>query len=46
LYAVEGFSKDEVARIAGVSPETVPGVVDKVRAELRRALQTGSNKAA
>jgi RNA polymerase sigma factor (sigma-70 family) len=46
LYAVEGFSKDEVAKIADVSPEMVPEIVEQVRAEVRRALQGGSKEAA
>lgn len=44
LYAVEG--KDEVTKIADVSPEIVPKIVEPVRAEVKRALQSGSKEAA
>jgi RNA polymerase sigma factor (sigma-70 family) len=39
LSAVEGFSDDEVARIAHVSPEQVPRIVQNVRAEILRHLK-------
>ncbi len=39
LSAVEGFSDDEVARIANVSPEQVPRIVENVRAEVLRQLK-------
>ncbi len=39
LSAVEGFRDEEVARIANVSPEQVPRIVQDVRAEVLRHLK-------
>jgi RNA polymerase sigma factor (sigma-70 family) len=39
LSAVEAFCDDEVARIANVSPEEVPRIVQDVRAEVLRHLK-------
>lgn len=39
LSAVEGFSNDAVAKIAGVRPGEVPQIVQKVKEEVRRALE-------
>jgi RNA polymerase sigma factor (sigma-70 family) len=39
LFAIEGFSKDAVARISGVSPEEVPRIVERVRAQVLREIQ-------
>jgi RNA polymerase sigma factor (sigma-70 family) len=40
LFAIEGFSKDAVARISGVSPEEVPRIVERVRAQVVREIQS------
>jgi RNA polymerase sigma factor (sigma-70 family) len=39
LFAVEGFPKETVARIANVLPDDVPRIVQSVRAEILRQLQ-------
>lgn len=39
LFAVEGFPKEAVARIANVSPDEVPRIVQKVRAEILHQLR-------
>ncbi len=39
LFAVEGFPKETVARIANVLPDDVPRIVQNVRAEILRQLQ-------
>lgn len=39
LFAVEGFPKEAVAKIANVSPDQVPGIVQKVRSEILHHLQ-------
>lgn len=39
LFAIEGFPKETVARIANVSPDDVPRIVQNVRAEILRRLQ-------
>lgn len=40
LSAIEGFSNDQVAKIAGVRPDEVPKIVEKVKAEVRRQLES------
>ena len=39
LFAVEGFPKETVAKIANVSPADVPRIVQEVRADILRQLQ-------
>jgi RNA polymerase sigma factor (sigma-70 family) len=39
FLAIEGFSKDAVARISGVSPEEVPRIVERVRAQVLHEIQ-------
>ncbi len=42
LFAVEGFPKETVARIANVLPDDVPRIVQSVRAEILRQLKAES----
>jgi RNA polymerase sigma factor (sigma-70 family) len=39
LFAVEGFSKEEVAKIYDVPPDEVPRIADRVREQLLRELE-------
>ena len=39
LSAIEGFSNDQVAKIAGVRPDEVPKIAEKVKAEVLRQLE-------
>ncbi len=39
LFAMEGFSKEAVARILNVAPEEVPHIVDRVKAQVLREIQ-------
>jgi RNA polymerase sigma factor (sigma-70 family) len=38
LYVVEGFSKEEVAKILNIPAEQVPKIVERVKAQVRRDL--------
>ena len=38
LYVVEGFSKEEVARILGISAEDVPQIASRVKEQVRQQL--------
>jgi RNA polymerase sigma factor (sigma-70 family) len=40
LFAVEGFSKEEVAKILNVSPEAVEEIVKRVKTEVAQELQS------
>jgi RNA polymerase sigma factor (sigma-70 family) len=46
LYTVEGFSKDEIAKIIQTSPEEVGKILDRVTAQLRSAVQNWRGKIA
>jgi len=39
LFAIEGFSKDAVARIYNISPEEVTQIVERVRSDVLRELR-------
>jgi RNA polymerase sigma factor (sigma-70 family) len=39
LYAIEGFSDDEIAKIVGVSPEMVRETVARIRKKLQKAVR-------
>jgi RNA polymerase sigma factor (sigma-70 family) len=39
LYAIEGFSNEDIAKIVGLSPEVVRRAIDQVRKELQKAVQ-------
>jgi RNA polymerase sigma factor (sigma-70 family) len=39
LFAVEGFSKEEVAKIYNVPPDEVPRIADRVREQLLREIE-------
>jgi RNA polymerase sigma factor (sigma-70 family) len=39
LFAVEGFSKEAVARIANISPDEVTRIVERVKEQIRREIQ-------
>jgi RNA polymerase sigma factor (sigma-70 family) len=43
LYAVEGFSKEEVASIFGLSATDVPLIVDKVKTQVLQQLLESRN---
>jgi DNA-directed RNA polymerase specialized sigma24 family protein len=40
LFVIEGFSKEAVARIMNVSPEEVPHIAERVKAQVRREIGT------
>jgi RNA polymerase sigma factor (sigma-70 family) len=40
LFAVEGFSKDAIATISNVSPEDVTPIVDRVRTQVLREIES------
>jgi RNA polymerase sigma factor (sigma-70 family) len=44
LYAVEGFSKEAVARIYYIPPEQVPAIADKVRAQVQEEIGSGATE--
>jgi RNA polymerase sigma factor (sigma-70 family) len=46
LFVVEGFSKEAVARIMNVSPEEVPHIAERVKAQVRREIGTKGQGAA
>lgn len=39
LYAIEGFSSEDIAKIVGLSPEVVRQTIDQVRKQLQKAVQ-------
>jgi RNA polymerase sigma factor (sigma-70 family) len=45
LFVVEGFSKGAVARIMNVSPEEVPHIAERVKAQVRREIGTKGQEA-
>lgn len=45
LFAIEGFTSEEVGRIIGVNPEEVPQIVSRVREHVLRRLRTSMEKA-
>ena len=46
LFAVEGFSKDEVAKITNIPEDEVPTIVQKVRSQVRQELESDNQSRA
>lgn len=46
LYVVEGFSKEETARISDTPPDEVPRIAEKVRAQIHREIEGEAGKKA
>jgi len=46
LFAVEGFTPDDIAKIAGATPEEVKKTLEQVRSSLRNAVQAWHGKTA
>jgi RNA polymerase sigma factor (sigma-70 family) len=46
LYAVEGFTPEDIAKIANESPEEVKAIIEQVRQSLRNAVRTWHGKTA
>jgi RNA polymerase sigma factor (sigma-70 family) len=45
LFAMEDLSKDDVGKILNIPADEVPRIAEKVRAQVRRALESSSTKA-
>ena len=43
LFAMEGFSKDEVGKILNIPADDVPRIADKVRSQVRHALESSNS---